>query len=106
MWAPVHPRRGGTVAELEAAGRDTSQYVIGTGKRNKYTAIVDGEAIPQQYAIYANHRPRGQTNAKLTWDHDRYHGRATAGQPVLMLTKPVDQDQEITVDYGPWFTQS
>ena len=86
---------------LEQAGRDKSAYVI--GKKDNYTAVVDGAAILHQYAIYANHTPKERANAQLTWDNDRYHGRSSVGQPVPKLIKPVAAGQGITVDYGPWY---
>ena len=77
--------------------------MIGDGKRDKFTVLVDGAPIPDQFAIYANHQPRRKANAILTWDKDRYYGRTPVGQPVLMLTKSVAVGEEITADYGPYY---
>ena len=77
--------------------------MIGCGKRNNYTVLVNGERVPTQFAIYANHQPRKKANATLAWDTDRYYGSTPVGQPVLMLTNPVAPGDEITVDYGPNF---
>ena len=92
-----------SVEALEQANQGESQYVIGCGRRNNYTVLVNGERVPTQFAIYANHQPRKKANAILAWDTDRYYGSTPVGQPVLMLTKPVAPGDEITVDYGPNF---
>jgi hypothetical protein len=92
-----------SVEALEQANQGESQYVIGCGKRNNYTVLVNGERVPTQFAIYANHQPRKKANAILAWDTDRYYGSTPVGQPVLMLTKPVAPGDEVTVDYGPNF---
>jgi hypothetical protein len=57
-----------SVEALEQAGQGESQYVIGYGKRNNYTVLVNGERVSTQFAIYANHQPRKKTNAVLAWD--------------------------------------
>ena len=92
-----------SVEALEKSGQGESQYVIGRGKGKSYSTLVNGERVSRQFAIYANHQPGTKANAKLTWDNDRYIGRSPRGQPVLMLTAPVDPGDEITVDYGPHF---
>jgi hypothetical protein len=88
-----------SVDDLEDSGRGSSPYVIGKGKKNQYSLLVDGGVIPQQFAIYANHQSNKRANAILAWDSDRY----LPGQPLLDLKRQVMPGEEITVDYGPYF---
>ena len=79
----------------------------GVTKRTTSTPIV--LHIPQQFAIYANHRPNKHANAVLQWDHDRYlyggqRGQSPRGQHVLILKDDIDPGVEITADYGPTFS--
>ena len=98
--------------DLRAAGHGDSAYVMGnykcTGRddegRKIYTGVVvNGIAIPQQFAIYANHQPSTCANAKFHWDDERYLGRCATGQPVLIITRSLRPGEEITADYGPLF---
>ena len=76
-------------AVLGAQLPDT-RYVFG-----KATHYFDGLAIPDQFAIRANHRRRGN-NATLAW-FDSY---GEIGQPLIRTVRPVGAGEEITVDYG------
>ena len=53
-----------------------------------------------QYATMANHRPPDEANAELGWDPDF----GEPGQPFLCLLRDVAAGEEITADYGPWYT--
>jgi ketosteroid isomerase-like protein len=62
---------------LRAAGRGDSAYVMGnykcTGRDQDggkiYTGVVvNGIAIPEQFAIYANHQPGACANARFHWE--------------------------------------
>ena len=95
-----------SIDELIEAGQDDSQYIIGGRKRNgDYHAVVNGQSVPDQFAIYANHQPNRKANAQLVYDKDRYldggkHGQSTRGQHVLVLKHPIAAGVEITADYG------
>jgi hypothetical protein len=84
---------------LRAAGRGDSAYVMGnykcTGRDQDggkiYTGVVvNGIAIPEQFAIYANHQPGACANARFHWDEEHYLGRCTTGQSVLIVTPGPD----------------
>jgi hypothetical protein len=98
--------------DLRAAGHGDSAYVMGnykcTGRDQDggkiYTGVVvNGIAIPEQFAIYANHQPGACANARFHWDEERYLGRCTTGQPVLIITRTLRPGEEVTADYGPLF---
>ena len=56
----------------------------------------DGLAVPDQFAIRANHQAKRLTNAYLTWDDDY----GAIGQPQVVTRRPIRAGEEITVDYG------
>ena len=56
--------------------------------------------VTGEYAIMANHRPPDEANAELGWDPDF----GEPGQPFLCLLRDVAAGEEITADYGPWYT--
>jgi hypothetical protein len=89
---------------IKEAGQDDSAYLIGNGNGDDdEQVIVNGIAIPEQHAIYANHQPEKYANCRLFWDKDRYQGRSNIGQPVLITKRQIQTGEELTADYGPHY---
>eukprot|EP01049_Picozoa_sp_SAG25_P002029 SAG25_NODE_100_length_15542_cov_15.293337_6_plen_193_part_00 len=68
-----------SVEALEQAGQGESQYVIGYGKRNNYTVLVNGERVSTQFArvpvLDATGQQQTDADGKLMWIDNKYKAK-------------------------------